>query len=205
MTRFEDIRAFAFDIDGVFTDGLVLAMPDGDLLRQFNSKDCFAVRTAVDNGFPCAIITGGVSQSLLHRAHSLGIVDEHLYMMSKDKAEDLLHFCDREGLKPEQVAFVGDDIPDIPAMELAGLGVCPADAVAEVREAADFVSSFNGGRGCIRDLIESVLKAQGNWKFNPKDPWKGGHPEAITKFAKLTGKNAEIPGQAGNDEGSSRE
>ena len=70
MTRFEDIKAFAFDVDGVFTDGLVLAMPDGDLLRQFNSKDCFGVRTAVDNGFPCAIITGGVSQSLLHRARS---------------------------------------------------------------------------------------------------------------------------------------
>ena len=78
MTRFEDIKAFAFDVDGVFTDGLVLAMPDGDLLRQFNSKDCFGVRTAVDNGFPCAIITGGVSQSLVHRAHSLGVGDEYL-------------------------------------------------------------------------------------------------------------------------------
>ena len=191
MTRFEDIRAFAFDVDGVFTDGLVLAMPDGDLLRQFNSKDCFAVRTAVDNGFPCAIITGGVSPSLLHRAHSLGIPDEYLYMLSKDKAEDLLHFCGRAGLDPSQVAFVGDDIPDIPAMELAGLGVCPADAVAEVRSAADLVSQFNGGRGCIRDLIETVLKRQDRWKFDPKDPWKGSHPDAITKYARLTGKNAD--------------
>ena len=191
MTRFEDIRAFAFDVDGVFTDGLVLAMPDGDLLRQFNSKDCFAVRTAVDNGFPCAIITGGVSPSLLHRSHSLGIPDEYLYMLSKDKAEDLLHFCKRAGLDPSQVAFVGDDIPDIPAMELAGLGVCPADAVAEVRSAADLVSQFNGGRGCIRDLIETVLKRQDRWKFDPKDPWKGSHPDSITKYARLTGKNAD--------------
>ena len=139
MTRFEDIKAFAFDVDGVFTDGLVLAMPDGDLLRQFNSKDCFGVRTAVDNGFPCAFITGGVSPSLLHRAHSLGIGDENLYMISKNKAEDLLHFCKRNGLEPWQVAFVGDDIPDIPAIELAGLGVCPADAVAEVREARQWI------------------------------------------------------------------
>ena len=191
MTRFEDIKAFAFDVDGVFTDGLVLAMPDGDLLRQFNSKDCFGVRTAVDNGFPCAIITGGVSPSLMHRAHSLGVPDEYLYMLSKDKASDLLHFCRRIGLDPGQVAFVGDDIPDIPAIRLAGLGVCPADAVAEVREAADLVSSFNGGRGCIRDLVERVLKSQGQWKFNPKDPWKGGHPDAITKFAKLTGRNTQ--------------
>ena len=67
----------------------------------------------------------------------------------------------------------------------------PADAVAEVREAADFVSGFNGGRGCIRDLVERVLKSQGQWKFDPKDPWKGGHPEAITKFAKLTGRNTQ--------------
>ena len=189
MTRFEDIKAFAFDVDGVFTDGLVLAMPDGDLLRQFNSKDCFAVRTAVDNGFPCAIITGGVSQSLLHRARSLGIPDEQLYMLSKDKAEDLLHFCRRIGVEPSQVAFVGDDIPDIPAIRLAGLGVCPADAAAEVREEADLVSLFNGGRGCIRDLVERVLKPQGKWLFDPKDPWKGSHPDSITKFAKLTGKN----------------
>ena len=189
MTRFEDIRAFAFDVDGVFTDGLVLAMPDGDLLRQFNSKDCFAVRTAVDNGFPCAIITGGVSPSLLHRARSLGIRDEHLYMLSKDKASDFLHFCQSVGLEPAQVVFVGDDIPDIPAIEAAGLGVCPSDAVAEVRSASDLVSQYPGGRGCLRDLIEHVLKSQDRWKFDPKNPWKGSHPDAITKYAKLTGKN----------------
>lgn len=190
MTPYEEIKAFAFDVDGVFTDGLVLAMPDGDLLRQFNSKDCYAVRTAVNNGYPCAIITGGVSQSILYRSRSLGVEDRHLYMLSKDKEIDFRHFCESLGLDPSQVAFVGDDIPDIPAIRLAGLGVCPADAVAEVREAADFVSSFDGGRGCIRDLVERVLKAQDNWKFNPKDPWKGGHPDHITKFAEHTGRNA---------------
>ena len=189
MTRFEDIKAFAFDVDGVFTDGLVLAMPDGDLLRQFNSKDCFGVRMAVDNGFPCAIITGGVSSSLLNRAHSLGVPDEYLYMMSKDKVTDLRHFCQRIGLEPAQVAFVGDDIPDIPALQLAGMGVCPADAVAEVREVADFVSPFNGGRGCLRDLVERVLKPQNRWHFDPTLPWKGSYPAAITQFAKSTGRN----------------
>ena len=195
MTRLEDIRAFAFDVDGVFTDGMVLAMPDGDLLRQFNSKDCFAVRTAVDNGFPCAIITGGVSQSLRHRAHSLGIGDALLYMLSKDKEEDLLHFCKRIGVEPRQVAFVGDDIPDIPALKLAGLGVCPADAVAEVRAVADLVSPYGGGRGCIRDLVEGVLKRQDKWRFDAKNPWKGSHPDSITKVAKLTGKNVDCPGE----------
>ena len=124
MTRFEDIKAFAFDVDGVFTDGLVLAMPDGDLLRQFNSKDCYSVRTAVNNGYPCAIITGGVSQSLLHRSRSLGVEDRHLYMLSKDKAEDFLHYCRSVGLDPAQVVFVGDDIPDIPAYNHANES-CP--------------------------------------------------------------------------------
>ena len=165
MTRFEDIKAFAFDVDGVFTDGLVLAMPDGDLLRQFNSKDCFAVRTAVYNGFPCAFITGGVSQSLLHRARSLGITDKYLYMLCKDKAEDFRHFCKAVGLEPSQVAYVGDDIPDVEVIRAAGLGVTPADGVAEAKEAADFVSPFPGGKGCIRDLVERVLKAQGKWEF----------------------------------------
>ena len=93
-------------------------------------------------------------------------------------------------MEPWQVAFVGDDIPDIPAMQLAGLGVCPADAVAEVRSAADLVSQFNGGRGCVRDLVEHVLKSQDRWRFDPKNPWKGSHPDAITQFALHTGKNA---------------
>ena len=87
------------------------------------------------------------------------------------------------------MAFVGDDIPDIPAIELAGLGVCPADAVAEVRAAADLVSQYPGGRGCIRDLIEHVLKTQDRWRFDPKNPWKGSHPDAITQFALHTGRN----------------
>lgn len=186
---FERIKAFAFDIDGVFTDGSILAMPDGDLLRTFNTKDCFAVRMAVDAGYPVAIITGGCSSSLIFRAASLGVTKENLYQMSKDKETDLLHYCKSNSLEPESVAFVGDDLPDIPAIRAAGLGVCPADAVPEVMEAADFVSPFNGGRGCIRHLIESVLKAQGKWVFDPHTPWTGNYPEEIMKLGLTTGKH----------------
>lgn len=186
---FENIRAFAFDIDGVFTDGSIMAMPDGDLLRTFNTKDCFAVRMAVDAGYPVAIITGGCSNSLIHRAHSLGVRQEDLYQMSKDKEADFLLFCEKLGLKPENVAYVGDDLPDIPAIKAAGLGVCPADAVQEVKDVADFVSSFNGGRGCIRNLIESVMKPAGKWVFDPKAPWTGKYPEEIMKFGLMTGKH----------------
>lgn len=191
MSRLEDIRAFAFDVDGVFTDGLVLAMPDGELLRQFNSKDCFAIRTACDKGYPCAIITGGCSESLIRRAVSLGIPNRDIFFLSKDKASDLEFFCARHSLTLGQVAFMGDDLPDIPAIEAAGLGVAPSDAVAEVRAAADMVSTYGGGRGCVRDLVEQVMKAQGTWGFNPEKPWNSGHPEEITRFAKLTGRNVE--------------
>lgn len=186
---FENIKAFAFDIDGVFTDGSILAMPDGDLLRTFNTKDCFAVRTAVDAGYPVAIITGGCSQSIIFRAQSLGVKKEDLYQFSKDKETDLLLFCERNGLKPENVAFVGDDLPDIPAIKAAGLGVCPADAVPEVKEAADFISPYNGGKGCIRHLVESVLKPAGKWGFDPHTPWTGRYPEEIAKFSRMTGKH----------------
>lgn len=186
---FQNIKGFAFDIDGVFTDGGILATPEGDLLRVFNSKDCFSVRMAVDHGYPVAIITGGCSESLLHRADSLGVEKRNLYMFSKDKVPDLYTFCERNGLDISEVAFVGDDLPDVPAIVAAGLGVCPADAVHEAVEAADYVSPYPGGHGCIRDLVEKVLRANGDWVFDPKAPWKGKYPDDIASFAQLTGNN----------------
>lgn len=189
MSKFENIKAFAFDIDGVLTDGSLLAMPNGDILRQFNTKDGFGIRTATDNGYPVAIITGGCSESIIHRIHSYGMKESDLFMLSKDKLSDFKLFCERNSLKAEEVAYVGDDIPDIPVMKAAGLGVCPCDAVEEVVEAADYVSPLPGGRGCVRDLIEKVLKPAGKWTFHPEKPWTGSYPPEITKFAELTGEN----------------
>lgn len=186
---FDNIKAFAFDIDGVFTDGSVLALPNGDLLRTFNAKDCFAVRTAADNGYPVSIITGGCSESLIHRGHSLGVKDKDLYQLSKNKLPDFLNFCSDYGLNPEQVAFVGDDIPDIPALKASGLGVCPADAVSEVKAVCRYISPFPGGKGCVRDLIEKVLKLQGKWLFDPTTPWSAHHPDSILQNALKTGRN----------------
>ena len=189
MDRFSNIKAFAFDIDGVLTDGSMLVMPDGDILRQFNTKDGFGIRTATDNGYPVAIITGGCSRSIIHRAHSYGIREENLFMLSKDKLSDFRLFCERNGLSGDEVAYVGDDIPDIPVMEAAGLGACPSDSVAEVIDAADYVSPYPGGRGCVRDIIEKVLKPAGRWNFNPKVPWTGSYPEEIMELALHTGRN----------------
>ncbi|MBQ7222495.1 MAG: HAD hydrolase family protein [Bacteroidales bacterium] len=189
MTELKDIKAFAFDVDGIFTDGSVLAMPDGDLLRTFNAKDSFAVRMAWMNGFPVGIITGGCSESILNRFKMLGVETENIYMLSRNKIVDLEHFCKRNNLTLDQVAFAGDDVPDIPALKAAGLGICPADAVEEVKQASDIVSEEPGGKRFVRDLIERTLRAQGKWKFDPHGSWACLYPDHLAAFADKTGKN----------------
>ncbi|MFA6676185.1 MAG: HAD-IIIA family hydrolase [Bacteroidales bacterium] len=170
--KLKNIKAFAFDVDGVMTDGSILSTPDGDLLRTFNSKDGLGLRLAVKRGFPVAIITGGHSPSILNRAKVLGIID--VYESSRNKVPDLKDFCEKYNLKPEEVAFMGDDLPDMPAMDICGLSACPADAVDEVKGVCDFVSLYPGGRGCVRNLIEQVLKIHDRWYFDPKQYDKEG-------------------------------
>lgn len=164
--KLQNIRAFAFDVDGVFTDGSILSTPDGDLLRVFDSKDGFALRMCAMKGYPVAIITGGASQSIVHRFMGLGVDEKNIYQKSRDKVPDFMDFCSRHGLKPEEVAFAGDDIPDIPVLRIAGLAAAPADAVPEVKDVSDFVSIRPGGKAFARDLIEQVLKVHGDWHLD---------------------------------------
>ncbi len=154
----KNIRAFAYDIDGVMTDGSVLAMPDGDILRIFNAKDSFGVRMASLHGYPVAVITGGRSESLIHRSLMCGVPKEDVYLNSRNKVRDFKHFCNKYGLSPDEVMYIGDDIPDVAVIRAAGIGVA--------REAADLVSPYPGGRGCVRHAIEEVLKARGDWTFD---------------------------------------
>lgn len=166
MPDFSKIRAFAFDVDGVFTDGGILCDLAGELYRTFDSKDGFGVRMAIMKGYPCAIITGGRSGSILARFKSCGVKPENVYLGSRDKIVDFNAFCSKHNLSADEVLYVGDDIPDIEVMEACGIGVSPADGVPEVRQTADFVSTCPGGRGCVRDVIERVLKSRGNWEFD---------------------------------------
>ncbi len=159
------IKAFAFDVDGVFTDGLVLATDNGDLLRAHNSKDGFGIRMAVLNKYPIAIITGGGSESVKKRFRGLGVED--IYLKARNKVPVFLEFCEKYGLKPEEVVYMGDDLPDIGILNICGLAVCPADAVPEVKEVCDFISPYGGGKGCVRDVIEQVMKIHGRWIFDP--------------------------------------
>ncbi len=156
-----DIKAFVFDVDGVFTDSTITTLQNGDVLRSFNVKDGFAVVKAISEGYHVGIISGGGGELLHLRMSELGV--EHIYLRSKDKLGDLHSFLDTVGVTAAEAIFVGDDLPDIAPMRACGLSVAPHDAVSEVRQVARYVSAFEGGRGVVRDVIEQVLRARGNW------------------------------------------
>lgn len=167
--RLKNIKAITFDVDGVLTDGLVLAMPDGDLLRQFNAKDAFALRLASTKGILLATITGGSSESVRKRMMMCGVKYENVYLHSRVKIHDFRDFCSRNGLKAEEVIYMGDDLLDIDTLRACGLAVVPADACPEVLEAADFIAPEGGGKGAVRHTVEMVLKAQGLWSLDAEE------------------------------------
>lgn len=160
------IRAFAFDVDGVLTDGGIYAVDGGDLYRRFDSKDALALRMADLKGYRLAIITGGRSDSIRQRFLCCGFTEEDIYMHCIDKRAAFEDFCRKYGLDTSEAVYCGDDLPDIPALKAAGAGVCPADAVEEVKEAADYVSELPGGKRFVRDLIEKVMRSRGDWSLD---------------------------------------
>lgn len=159
------IKALVFDIDGIFTDGGIYAI-DNDLLRKYEAKDCFATRMAYMHGFKTGIITGGISETIVQRMVRCGFSREDIYLGSRRKIEQFDDFCTRHGLSYDQVMYCGDDLPDIGVIKAAGFGACPADAVAEVKEAADYVSEYCGGRFFVRNTVEMIMKAQGKWNLD---------------------------------------
>ncbi len=156
------IEALVFDVDGVFTDGGITLMPDGDFLRQYNSKDCYALGRALQAGLKVCIISRGWGGLMEEWFRTMGVEEVHMRCMD-GKAKYLHRFMERHGLRPEQVLYMGDDVPDVECLEAVGMPVCPADAVTEVLAAARYVSQFEGGRGCVRDVVEQVLRARGSW------------------------------------------
>ncbi len=160
------IRAFAFDVDGVLTDGSLIATDHGELFRLFDSKDGFAFRMASMHGYRLAIITGGRSTSIRKRFLACGIPEEDIFLGSRDKMKDFRLFSERYGLCREQIMYAGDDIPDIDVMRASGIGACPADAVPEVLAIADYVSPCRGGAQFAREVIEKVMKLHGTWQLD---------------------------------------
>lgn len=167
MKNLKNIKAFAFDIDGVATDGTLLCMPDGDFLRMYDAKDGFAIRMAAMNGYPVAVITGGSSESIRKRMTASGVKPEDVFLHCRNKMEEFRIFCQRYHLDPKEVMYFGDDVPDLEVMQECGCGVCPEDAIDDVQAVADWVTDAPGGKGCLREAIEKTLRKQGRWIFDP--------------------------------------
>ncbi len=159
----ENIKGFVFDVDGVLTDGTVLALASGEQVRAFHIHDGLAIRHAIEMGYPVAIISGRSEEGVRRRLHSLDITDDNLFLGVADKVTVLHRWAAAAGLTLNELAYMGDDLPDLAALRAVGLACCPADAVADIRERCQWVSRLGGGRGSVRELIETVLKSHGRW------------------------------------------
>lgn len=158
---FNPIKAFVFDLDGVMTDGSLIIHPGGEFIRTMDIKDGYALQLAVKKGYRVAVISGSFSQPCMDRLHYLGITD--VWMKAKDKLAVLNEYLSANELDNKQVVFMGDDLPDLEVMEAVGLPACPADAVPEIKAVSRYISARNGGKGCVRDIIEKVLRVNGDW------------------------------------------
>lgn len=163
FSLFQKISTFVFDVDGVFTNGEVIVTEDGEHLRTMSTRDGQAVKFALEAGYNVAVITKGFSTGVRKRFEFLGV--PHIYDKLHEKTAAFDDFVLKTGVTREQVLFMGDDIPDLPLYDKVGISACPSDAAAENLERAMFVSAFGGGKGCVRDIIEKVMRTQGKWNF----------------------------------------
>lgn len=159
--KLHKIKAFVFDFDGVLSDGYVWVYDNKEAIRCANVKDGYAIQYAVKKGYVVAVISGAVSTSIDNRMHSLGVTQ--VYTGCSNKMDTYTKFLADNGLQPDEVAVMGDDIPDYHMLQHCGVAACPADAAIEIKEIVDYISIFNGGTGCVRDIIEQTLRLQGKW------------------------------------------
>lgn len=161
LTKLKDIKAFVFDVDGVFTDGSVYLLPDKSMSRVVNVLDGYAVVRAIKAGYKIAVITGGDDPMVRNRLNYLGIAD--YYAKSSDKVADYTDFKLKYQVDDSHVLMMGDDLPDINIMKRVAIAAAPANAVSEVKEVANYISPIYGGKGAVRDVIEQVMKVQNKW------------------------------------------
>lgn len=162
--RLTPIRMLVLDVDGVLTDGSLHYSSGGEEVKQFSVRDGLAIRMLLEAGITVAIITGRSSQALAMRCTDLGLDPELVIQGSGHKRADLVRLMNELGLSGPEVAVMGDDLPDLPMIEMAGCSACPSDAVPEVIAACDVVCGAPGGRGAVRELAELLLKAQRRWQ-----------------------------------------
>jgi 3-deoxy-D-manno-octulosonate 8-phosphate phosphatase (KDO 8-P phosphatase) len=159
-----NITTFIFDVDGVLTNGKVLITSQGEMYREMDTKDGYALKCALVQGYRVCIISGGTNEGVRNRLKALGIYD--IYLGAHHKQEPFQDLMDSYDLKPEEILYMGDDVPDIVVMEQVAVAACPNDAVSDVKEIANYVSHKKGGEGCVREIIEQTLRVQGKWLTN---------------------------------------
>lgn len=161
LDKLSSIKCFVFDVDGVLTDGKVLALESGEQARSFLVKDGYAIERALLAGYVIAIISGGNQQGVHKRLTFLKI--KHIHLGVKNKMEVFEQLCKEQNISSENVLYMGDDWPDYEVMQLAGLPCCPSDAAQEIKSISKYISDKKGGEGCVRDVIEKVMKVQQTW------------------------------------------
>ena len=159
--RLSTITTFIFDVDGVFTNGEIYFYESGETIRSLNAKDGYALGVAIENGYKIAVITRGDSQIVKNTFAKIGVKDVFLKVLNKGEVFD--SYLKENRLSSSEVLYMGDDIPDYACVKNAGIGTCPRDAVKELRAIADYVSTFDGGKGAVRDVIEQTMRIQGKW------------------------------------------
>ncbi len=173
MTNFKEdltrVKAFVFDIDGVMSLQTISLNAFGVPNRTVNLRDGYAIQLAVKKGYHIGIISGSNAKEYIRRLKGLGVSD--IYLNSRAKTEHFNNFCAKHEIQPSDVMYMGDDIPDYGAMKLAGVPVCPADADSEIKKVASYISDKRGGEGCVRDVIEQVLRLHNNWMDNDAFTW----------------------------------
>lgn len=162
--QLKKITTFILDVDGVLTDGSVLVLENGLQARRMSVRDGYALQLAVKRGYRVLVISGAAASPVVDRLNKLGITD--IYMDAYNKRTIVETYAAEKGLVREELLFMGDDMPDLEVMQAVGLPVCPADAAAEIKEISLHITSLKGGEGCVREIIEQVMKLRGDWSHS---------------------------------------
>lgn len=161
LQKLKTITTLIFDVDGVLTNGDIIASDSGEFLRTFNIKDGYALQLAVKRGYLICIISGGRGLAMQKRFEGLGITE--VFLGVSDKVAVFNSLLAKYDISASEVLYMGDDIPDLKVMQLVGLPTCPSDAVPEIKAISEYVSPYSGGKTAVRDIVEKVLKVQEKW------------------------------------------
>lgn len=164
LKLFKQVTTFVFDVDGVLTDGKLLLLPDGVMARAMNTQDGYALQLAIKKGYHVFVISGGNSPEVEERLSKLGV--KEIFMRVENKLERLQQLMQQYQLTPEEILYMGDDVPDYECMLAVGVSCCPENAVPDIRNIAQYCSPHKGGDACARDVMEKVLKLRGHWMID---------------------------------------